>query len=137
MSAEKPKREFNYELAKAFLAADIPLWKLENECFKTFLKTWTGQNIASDSLIRKVHLKKCYTEVLDSIQNEIRYRKVWVSIDETTDVCDRSVAHFIIGILSKDKDECKSFLINTEHLQVANSTNIARFSEDTVIGFQV
>jgi len=69
---------------------------------------------------------------LDSIQNKIRYRKVWVSIDETTDVCGRSVAHFIIGILSTDKDECKSFLINTKHLQVANSTNIARFFEDTV-----
>jgi len=45
MNAEKPKEEFNHELAKAFLAADIPLWKLGNECFKTFLKTWTGQNI--------------------------------------------------------------------------------------------
>ena len=86
----------------------------------------------SDSLIRKVHLKKCYAEVLDSIQNKIRYRKVWVSIHETTDVCVRSVAHFIISILSKDKDECKSFLINTEHLQVANSTNIASIFEDTV-----
>ena len=32
----------------------------------------------------------------------------------------------------RDKDECKFFLINTEHLQVANSTNIARFFEDTV-----
>ena len=63
-------------------------------------------NIPSDSLIRKVHFKKCYTEVLDYIQNEIRYIKVWVSIDETTDVCSRSVAHFIIGILSKDKNEC-------------------------------
>ena len=109
MNAEKPKGEFNHELAKAFLAADIPLWKLENESFKTFLKTWTGQNIPSDSLIRKVHLKKCCAEVLDSIQNEIRYRKVWVSIDETTDVCGRSVAHFIIGILLRDKDECKFF----------------------------
>jgi len=57
MNTEKPKGEFNHELAKAFLAADIPLWKLENECFKTFLKTLTGQNIPSDSLIRKVHLK--------------------------------------------------------------------------------
>ena len=38
MNTEKPKEEFNHELTKAFLAADIPLWKLENECFKTFFQ---------------------------------------------------------------------------------------------------
>jgi len=66
------------------------------------------------------------------MKNEIRYKKVWLSIDETTDAYGRSAAHFIIGIVSKHKDECKSFLINTEHLQVTNSTTIARFFEDTV-----
>jgi len=42
----------DHELAKAFLSSDIPLWKLDNECLKTFLKTGTGQNIPSESLIR-------------------------------------------------------------------------------------
>jgi len=44
---------------------------------------------------------------MDSMKNAIRYKKVCVLIDETIDACDRSVPHFIIGTLSKDKDECK------------------------------
>ena len=69
---------------------------------------------------------------MDSMKNAIRYKKFWVLIDEIIDACDRSVPHFIIGILPKDKDECKQFLVNTSHLQATNSTTIAKFFEDTV-----
>ena len=126
------KSEFNKELTEAMISADIPFWKLENLSFTNFLKKWTGQNVPSESLIRKVHLKVCYEEKIDFIKNKIKGKKVWVSIDETTDACGRYTGHFIIGILSNIKEECQSFLINTQNFEVTNSTTIARFFEDTI-----
>ena len=79
-----------------------------------------------------MHLKQCYEEKINFIENKIKHQKVWVSIDETTDACGRWIGHFVIGILSKVEEEYKSFMINSESFEKMNSTNIAKFFENTV-----
>ena len=76
-----------------------------------------SQNIPCESVLRKVHLKRCYDSKMDFIKSRIKGKKIWVSIDETTDSCGRYIGHFIIGILSQVQEECESFLLNSQKIQ--------------------
>jgi len=124
MTNSNSKGDFRQELTNAMLSADIPFWKIENVCFNSFLRKWTGENIPSESTLRKLHLKKCYEEIIRCIKNAIKGQKVWIAMDESIDSCGRSIANFVIGILSNDKEKCKSFVINTESLESTNSTTV-------------
>ena len=42
------------------------------------------------------------------------------------------MGNLVTDILSKEKEKCKSFVINTEILETINSTIIARLFEDTI-----
>ncbi|VVC31326.1 Hypothetical protein CINCED_3A020437 [Cinara cedri] len=79
--------EFSLGLCRAFLDSDIPLWKLHNTTFNTFLKK--------------------YTEICEG--------PIYVSIDETTDVDGRYVANVIIGLMHEEKCP-KSYLLICEEL---------------------
>ena len=60
MTNSNSKGDFKQELTNAMLSADILFLKIENVCFNSFLRKWTGENIPSESTLRKLHLKKCY-----------------------------------------------------------------------------
>ena len=70
-----------------------------------------------ESVLRKVHHKRCYDSKMDFIKIRIKGKKIWVSIDETTDDCGRYIGHFIIGILLQVQEECESFFLNTQPIQ--------------------
>jgi len=40
---------------------------------------------------------------MDAIRKEVLDKKIWISIDETTDVQSRYIANAIIGILNADE----------------------------------
>lgn len=83
------KSSFNKDLCKAFISANIPLKKLENPKFKTFLEIYTKNDIPSESTLRKRYVDDIYNETMDKIRKIISDKKIWVSIDETTDVQGR------------------------------------------------
>jgi hypothetical protein len=78
------------------VSANVPLNKVNNEQFKTFLEKYTTQLIPDESTLRKHYA--CYEDVLRKIRCT-----VWVSTDETTDVCGRYVANVVIGTLFADR----------------------------------
>ena len=47
------KNDFNTDLCEAFMAANIPLGKLQNEKLKLFLSKYTGCNVPDESALRK------------------------------------------------------------------------------------
>ena len=126
------KSEFNEDLTKPKISAGIPFWKLKNLSFNSYLKKWIWQNVASELLLRKVHIKEWFKEKVNFIKNKIKGKNIWVSIDETTDTCGRYIGYFIIDILSDIKEEFKSFLINSNSFKVTNYIIIVRFFEDTI-----
>jgi hypothetical protein len=69
--------------------------------------------------LRKTYKNDCYLEAIDQIKKDVVGNKIWVSIDETTDVQGRYIANVIIGTLLKDRPE-KVYLLNTEVLEKAN-----------------
>ena len=98
------------------VSCNIPLKKLNNESFIQFLKKYTSHHIPDESTLRKGYLKGCYEEVLDKIRISVGDNKIWVSIDEATDVNGRFIANVIIGVLKEDSPG-EIFLLTCEELE--------------------
>lgn len=125
------KSSFNNDLCKAMLSANIPLNKLSNTYFKEFLIKYTGQNIPDQTTLRKVNVDHCYQEVLNEIRQKVAGKKIWVSIDETTDAEGRFIASVIIGTLLLDRPG-EIFLFNLEQLQKTNHSTICSLFENSL-----
>lgn len=125
------KSDFNSDLAEALLFSNIPLYKVNNFKFKNFLEKYTSKNIPDESTLRKNYVDSIYQKTLIKIQAEVFNRKIWVSIDETTDVDGRYVANVIVGVLDSEVTG-KVMLVNCEHLEKTNSTTIAQLFDRTM-----
>lgn len=69
--------------------------------------------------------------MLDKIRCSVGDCKIWVSIDETTDVDGRYVANVIVGTLKEDGPG-EIFLLTCEVLQRTNHTSIAVLFDDSL-----
>jgi hypothetical protein len=105
---------FATDLCKAFVSADIPLFKINNPEVRNFLLKYTKTDPQNDSTLRKNYLPKCYEETLNKIQVLCRKENIWVSIDETTEASGRKVANVVTGVLKNDQTLSEeSFLLIT------------------------
>lgn len=115
---------FYKDLCHMMVSSNIPLNKLQNQYFRQFLEKYTSHPIPDESTLRKNYLSKCYEDMLNKIRNSIADNKIWVSLDETTDVDGRFVANVIVGTLKGDQPGEK-FVLNCEVLERTNHTSIA------------
>jgi len=115
----------NKDLCKTLLVANIPLNKLQNTYFRSFLEKYTHKDIPSVSLLRSTYVNECYDETMGAIRKEVLDKKIWISIDETTDVQSRYIANVIIGILSADEPG-KIFLFFSSILEKTNHSTICQ-----------
>ena len=93
---------FNDELCQALISANIPLKKLNNVQFKSFLQKYCNFNIPDESTIRKRGVVSVYNDVIHKIREEIAENYFDIIVDETTDSCGRYIAHIMIGTLQED-----------------------------------
>jgi hypothetical protein len=77
------------------VSPNIPLHKVEVTSFRKFLEKYTTHPISTESTLRKNYLPSCYEVTINKIRNRVRKNKIWVSIDETSDVDGRFVANFV------------------------------------------
>lgn len=97
--------------------------KCNNIYLKSFLEKYTTKIIPDVSSIRKSYLHDCYTDTMNKIRDKIDGKKVWLFIDETTDVEGRYIANVVIGTLETNGPST-TMLLNSEVLEKANySTN--------------
>jgi len=89
------------------VSADIPFNKLNNQCFRK-LEKYTKQTIPNEPTLRKNYLSDTYDQTITNIRNSISNQKVWISIDETTDV----KANVMMGTLCSDNNENKRLFFN-------------------------
>jgi hypothetical protein len=61
------------------------------------LGKYTTHPILADSTFRKNYLASCYQDTINKIRNSVGKTKIWVSIDETSDVDGRFVANVVVG----------------------------------------
>jgi len=75
------KSVFSHDLYKAMLCANIPLHKISNVQFRSFLENYTLNYIPSVSTLRKTYINDCYLEAIDQIRKDVVGNKIWVFID--------------------------------------------------------
>lgn len=117
------QKEFYHDLCKMLVAANIPISKVENTHFISFMQKYVKKELPSQSTLRKYYLPKCYDDVISRIRQNVGDNKIWISIDETTDAVGRFVANVIVGILSSDKPN-KTFLLTSEVIERVDHLNI-------------
>ncbi|KAL4143683.1 hypothetical protein QTP88_005988 [Uroleucon formosanum] len=115
--------DFNADLCSTLVAANIPMYKLNNKHFREFLSKYCKKTIPDESTLRKEYFNSCYENTLAKIRDTITDQKIWVSIDETTDSVRRNVANVIVGTL-QPQNPSNIFVIHTEYLEKVNHSTI-------------
>lgn len=133
-SQRSEQDEFNEDLCRFMLSADIPLSKLRNEDFRHFLQKYCKHAVPDESTLRKKFVTKCHEEVLSEIRKTIGENYFYIIVDETTDSSGRYIAHLLIGVLSEN---CvgKSYLIASKQLEKTNNLTITRFVQESLASF--
>lgn len=123
--------QFSKELCDVFVSANIPLFKLNNPKLRGFLEKHTNQEIPDESTLRKNYLPQCYEETLNKIRCGTRGKKIWVSIDESSDAMGRYIANVVIGTLEVHRPG-EIFLLTTEVLEKTNYSTISKLFDSAM-----
>jgi hypothetical protein len=115
--------EFSKDLCKMMVSSNIPLHKVEAASFRKFLEKYTTHPIPTESTLRKNCLASCYEDTINKIRSSVGKNKIWVSIDETSDVDGRFVANVVAGTL-KHGEPGEIFLLACEVLERVNNSSI-------------
>jgi Protein of unknown function (DUF 659) len=124
--------QFSMDLCSAFVAADIPLTKLEHPKLRSFLETYCKEPIPQQTTLRKAYIDRIYEETMERIRKTVENKKIWISIDETIDCNGRMIANVVIGVLSEEDNKPPIFLLNTEELEAKNHSTIANLFMDSL-----
>lgn len=126
------QKNFNRDLCKALISSNIPLNKVNSTPFSSFLLKYTAYTVPDQSTLRKYHVQDLYKETLSDLRHKVDGKKLWVSLDETTDVEQRYVACFVFGILGEEVERLKCYLGNVAELKSVNHSTIAAFFNDSL-----
>jgi len=122
--------EFFKDLCKMMVSSNLPLHKTEVASFHKFLEKYTTVPIPTESMLRKNCLASCCDDTINKIRNSVGKNKIWVSIDETSDVDGRFVAN-VVGTL-KHEQPGEIFLLACEVLERVNNSSIAVVFDNAV-----
>jgi hypothetical protein len=91
--------EFHEYLVKSFCNNNIPIYTVKG--MEEFLRTQCRRPIQDESTLRKTVLPKCYANAMHQIINYLQDKKIWISIDETSEQrgAGRAIANVIVGSL--------------------------------------
>lgn len=122
--------DFIQDLCEAFLAANIPLSKIDHPVFKQFIEKYTNRHAPTEATLRR-HRSKCYEKVMVQIKNNIEDHYLWVSTDETVDILGRCAINVIIGILHPTV-EYTPYLISTKITEEVNGEVISKIIKQSL-----
>jgi hypothetical protein len=95
------------------------------------MEKYTNSSVPTESTLRKNYLSSCYKDAVRRVRNIIGDNKIWVSIDESTDVDSRCVANVIVGTLFTDGTG-NIFLLHSEVLDKVSHTTIATLFDSAI-----
>lgn len=129
--SEKQKN-FHRDLCTTFMAADIPLYKINHPSIRKFLSSYVPNlNTPSETTLRN-EVKQAYDNCMDKIRSAIGTNAIYIVVDETTDNLNRYVCNVLVGSLSSDTSS-EPFLIHSAILASTNSSSVASTINDALI----
>ena len=106
------------------VSCDIPLHKLSMEKYITFMKRYTGRTVPHPMTLRKYYVSGLYSEIMDKLRSKVKNKRIWVSLDESTDVEQRFVVASVFGILDEQERD-NSYFSNIAVLDRVNHSTLA------------
>ena len=128
--APRDSNDFGLELCETFMAADIPLEKLNNPALRSFLQKLAKKEIPSVTTLRRRHVDAAYTNTRKKILSDLASSPIWIGVDETTDFTGRYIAHLIVGALREEPST--PHLVASKVLAAGNNTTITNFVNDSL-----
>ena len=123
---QNTQQEFNLELCQLLVSLNIPFNRLSHPMFKQFCEKYIKYSIPFQTTLYNQCLDSVFNKTFERIQNELKDEYLWLQIDETSDRQNRKVVHIIVGSMSADKNECKSYLLDMFWVERANYVTIAQ-----------
>ncbi|XP_018497625.1 uncharacterized protein LOC108865253 [Galendromus occidentalis] len=106
------------------LEANIPLYKVEHASFRNFFEKYTMKVLPHQTTLRKTYLiEKVYGATIDRIRGGDS--RIWVSMDETTDLKGQFVMNTIVGRMDAS-EPTKPHLLSSEVVERMNPATIAQ-----------
>jgi hypothetical protein len=122
--------DFYFDLIEFLILCNIPWVQIENPAFTSFFQKYLPlKKLPSESTLRKNYLDKFYQTRMAAILSEVANKKIWISLDETTDFLGRYVVHFLVKPLDALVSQ-KTYLLACKVLPVVNGETIAKFVTD-------
>jgi hypothetical protein len=88
------------------------------------LELYTKKEILKEATLRKGYVDDMFVETIEKIKKCVDgKKKIWITIDETTNAEGRFIANVIMGTLTVDEPS-SIFLLNSKELQKANHLTI-------------
>lgn len=126
-------KEFHMDLCKMLIGANIPVYKVTHPSVVAFIEKHTKEKVPSDTTLRENYFPKLYNDTIEKLRSKVVGKKIWVSLDESTDVEHRMVANFVFGILGEENERGKSYLLNVSELSKTNANTIAVFFNESLL----
>lgn len=133
---KRPQEEFYFDLIKFLILCNIPWSQMKNPAFKEFFQKYmcstcccvcTNRKVVDESQLRKVYLEKFYRNKINSIYETNKNEKLWISLDETTDIFGRYIVNFLIKPLHPSNSAGRPYLIACKMLTAVNGQTITQF----------
>ena len=123
---------FSERVTSAFLAADIPLKKLQNPNLKQLFESM-NHPLPSESTCRN-SVEKIHDKMINQIKSIIQNKQIFIVFDETTLGKD-SYAHTLIGTIDSPS---KSYLVECESLSESlNAAKVCQLVDSTIKKFDI
>lgn len=125
--------DFNMDLCQTFLEAGIPLNKVNHPSIERFIEKYTTHKTPDESTLRLNYVPNLYDKMIEKLRAKAAGKRIWITLDETTDKEQRMVANFVFGILDDENERGKSYLFNAAVLERTNANTIATFFTDSLM----
>ena len=100
-----PSKDFTYNVTRAFLAADIPLKKLQNNELRQLFKD-LGKKLPSETSCRQ-KVEEMGEAEIEKVKNLIQEQRIFLVADES-DICGSKYLNILVGLLDKPE---KTYLV--------------------------
>lgn len=122
---------FYYDLAEAFMAADIPFEKLNNAKLVAFLEDSTMRKMPDPSTMRKTYTDLVFEKKIQQVRDEVGDYSIYLSVDETNDLLGRLITHAIVAPLIPGTPGIPR-MIHCAEISVGNAAAIVEFVEQSL-----